>query len=143
MDYRFATLRDVDLLTEMNQQLVEDEGHRHRFKPLPWLRSRMESLLERGYRAVVFEVDGRPVAYALFVEESDDTIFLRQFFVRRDMRRRGIGRKAMQVLKEEVWPRDKRLTVEVLSGNKAGYAFWKAMGYKDYSVELEIPPSER
>jgi hypothetical protein len=49
----------------------------------------------------------------------------------------------MQLLREEIWPRGRRLTVEVLCANAAGVAFWKAMGYQEYSVCLEIMPEKQ
>jgi hypothetical protein len=38
------------------------------------------------------------------------------------------------------WPRTKRLTVSVLTANARGVAFWRAMGYADYDLTLEILP---
>jgi hypothetical protein len=32
------------------------------------------------------------------------------------------------------------MTVEALCTNTAGVAFWKAMGYREYSLFLEIMP---
>jgi ribosomal protein S18 acetylase RimI-like enzyme len=144
MRYRFATLDDVSLLTRMNRQLVEDEQHRNRFKPDAWFEKRMRGFLTEGYRAVLFEVEGEVVAYALYTDHPDhsDTIYLRQIFVDRARRRRGIGREAMRLLKEEIRPQGKRLTVEVLVGNQAAQAFFKNVGFREYSLELEIPASE-
>jgi len=44
-------------------------------------------------------------------------------------------------LQQEIWPPDKRLTVEVLVGNQAARGFYEAVGFREYSVELEIPAS--
>ena len=142
MHYRTATLDDVPLLAELNRQLVEDEGHRNQARGLPWFEQRMRQFLTVKYTALIFEERGRPVAYALFCDK-EDSVHLRQFLVCRDCRRQGHGREAMRILVEQVWPRDKRLTVGVLCRNKVGYAFWKAMGFEDYSVELEMPPPGR
>jgi ribosomal protein S18 acetylase RimI-like enzyme len=46
------------------------------------------------------------------------------------------------ILRGEVFPVDKRLTVEVLTANTRAVAFWRAMGFADYSLTLEIMPSE-
>ena len=46
----------------------------------------------------------------------------------------------MQLLFSECWTPGKRLTVEVLCANTGGVAFWKAMGYREYSLGLEIMP---
>jgi GNAT superfamily N-acetyltransferase len=138
MEYRFATEADLDLLAEWNHQLIQDEGHRNRMT-VPELRQRMTGWLAADYRAVVFLSDGAPMAYALY-RESPEEVYLRQLFVRRDKRRQGAGHRAMTLLRQHIWPRQKRLTVEVLCQNTVGTQFWRAMGYKDYSLTLEILP---
>jgi len=145
MRYRFATLDDVPILASMNRQLVEDEGHRNRFKPEAWFEERMRGFLTEGYKAVLFELGGQTVAYALYIDhpEHSDTIYLRQIFVARDRRRQGIGREAMRVLQQDIWPPDKRLTVEVLFGNTPARAFYESLGFRPYALELELPASER
>jgi ribosomal protein S18 acetylase RimI-like enzyme len=145
MEYRFATLDDVPTLSRMNRQLVEDEGHRNRTKPDAWFEERMYGFLRGRYLAVLFEIEGQAVAYALYTEHPDhsDTIHLRQIFVDRAHRRQGIGREAMRLLRQEILPEDVRLTVEVLVGNTAARAFYNAVGFREYSIELEIPASDR
>ena len=102
----------------MNRQLTEDEGHRNRFHPETWFEERMRVFLAGSYRAVLFEKDGRTVAYALYTAQTEhaDTIYLRQIFVDREYRRQGVGREAIRLLLENIWPREKRITVGVLSG---------------------------
>ena len=141
MTFRLATLNDCALLAELNHQLIRDEGHRNPMT-IPELEQRMRGWLASEYAAVIFE-DGREiVAYALFREEPKE-IYLRQLFVVRDRRRQGIGRKALEILRSKFWPANKRLTVEVLVQNAAAIAFWRAMGYKDYSLKLEILPAAK
>lgn len=136
--HRQATDDDCPLLAEWNHQLIRDEGHRNAMT-VPELETRMRGWLASDYRAVIFSEDESPVAYALYREEPG-LIYLRQLFVRRNRRRAGLGRAAMQVLFSQVWPKSKRLTVEVLCSNAAGVAFWRAVGYRDYSLGLEIMP---
>lgn len=145
MRYRFATLNDVPLLTRMNRHLVEDEQHRNRFKSDAWFEERMRGFLTGGYKAVLFEVYGEIVAYALYTDhpDHDDTIYLRQIFVDRAWRRKGIGREAIRILKEAIWPKEKRVTVGVLVDNQVARAFYKAVGFREYSIELEISVSAR
>jgi len=81
----------------------------------------MKEWLAGEYRAVIFVLEKEPAAYALYRQTAGE-IYLRQFFVRRGCRRRGIGREAIGVLRSRVWPADKRLTVEVLTANAAGVA---------------------
>jgi GNAT superfamily N-acetyltransferase len=107
---------------------------------VPELRERMSGWIGGEYRAVVFGPAVGPVAYALY-KESPTEVYLRQLFVRRDRRRQGIGRESVIALRR-LWPRSKRLTVEVLTANECGVAFWRSVGYKDYCLTLEIVPAK-
>ena len=142
MEYRLATERDLDLLAEWNHQLIRDEGHRNPM-PVPELRERMRGWLNDGeYKAVIFGPEADPLAYALFREDAAE-VYLRQLFVRRDRRGEGIGRQTVNVLRKALWPPQKRLTVEVLTANLRAVAFWRAVGYRDYCLTLEITPENR
>lgn len=122
----------------MNHQLIADEGHRNAMT-VPQLEERMRGWLSEEYQAIFFEDPVEVVAYALFREQPDE-IYLRHFFVVRHRRRQNIGRRAMRMLFNEIWPKDRRLTVTVLMMNEAGIAFWRAVGYADYCLTLEIVP---
>jgi ribosomal protein S18 acetylase RimI-like enzyme len=122
----------------MNHQLLQDERHRNLFMTLPQLEERMRGFLSGDYRGVIFQEDGDIVAYALYREQLDE-IYLRQLFVQRDRRRRGHGRRAVEILRSDIWPKGKRLTVDVLLHNTDAIAFWRAVGFKDYLLGLEIP----
>jgi ribosomal protein S18 acetylase RimI-like enzyme len=139
MNYRLAKLDDCRLLAKLNQQLLQDEQHRNRFMTEPQLMDRMRGFLAGEYRGVIFEHEGEIVAYALYRDHPDE-IYLRQLFVQRDRRRHGFGRQAVGLLRSHIWPRNKRLTVDVLVHNAAAIAFWRSVGYQDYLLGLEIPP---
>jgi GNAT superfamily N-acetyltransferase len=136
--WRYASDADLALIAEWNHQLIRDEGHRNSMT-IEQLAERMKKWLQGEYQAVVFS-DDEPVGYALFKKE-DSLIHLRQFFVRRDRRRVGIGRFAFDQLLREVWPSGVRLTVDVLCQNTGGVAFWRSVGYRDYCLSLEIMPA--
>ncbi len=138
MNFRRATLDDCAELAELNHQLIRDEGHRNPMT-VPDLEQRMRGWLSGEYTAILFEVGREVVAYALYREESEE-IYLRQLFVARNRRRQGIGRQATEILRTQIWPKNKRLTVSMLVKNAAAVAFWRAIGYRDYSLTLEILP---
>ncbi len=135
--WRYALDADLGLLAEWNHKLIRDEGHRNPMT-VAQLAERMKEWLQGEYQAVIFS-DGQPVAYALFRNENR-LIYLRQLFVRRDRRRCGIGREALTILRQEIWPSNIRLTVDVLCKNAEAIAFWRRVGYRDYSLTLEIMP---
>jgi predicted acetyltransferase len=136
MTWRMATKRDYRLLAELNHQLIADEGHRNKMN-VAELEGRLRSWLEEGYEAVIFERDGEVAAYALFRAQVEE-IYLRHFFVVRNRRREGIGREAIGLLRGRIWPPTRRLAVSVLVDNQAGLQFWRAVGYKDYCLTMEI-----
>ena len=136
--FRTATLDDCARLAGLNHQLIRDEGHRNPMT-VPQLEERMRGWLADEYRAVIYEDGGEVVAYALFREDESE-IYLRQLFVVRHRRGQGIGHRAVQILRSQIWPKDKRLTVEVLTANKRAVKFWRSVGYSDYALRLEIMP---
>jgi len=122
----------------MNSRLIRDEGHRNPLT-LPELEERMRQWLITGeYEAVLF---GRPqpVAYALFRRDGD-SIHLRQFFVERESRRKGIGRTAFAILTRDHWPVGMRIAIDVLVDNDAGRAFWSHLGFREYALTMQLVP---
>jgi len=99
----------------------------------------MRGWLSDEYRAVIFEDGGDVVAYALY-REQPDLVYLRQLFVVRDRRRQGLGRHVVEILRSRVWPKDRRLTVDVLLSNQSGVGFYRSVGYTDYAMSPEILP---
>jgi predicted GNAT family acetyltransferase len=138
VNFRRATVDDCALLAELNHRLIGDEGHRNKMT-VPELEQRLRGWLLSEYAATIFEERGKVVAYALYREEPEE-LYLRQLFVVRNQRRKGIGRTAVEILRTQIWPKNKRLTVSVLVQNPAAVAFWRAIGYQDYSLTLEILP---
>ena len=140
LNWRFATVEDAGLLGRWNWQLIRDEGHRN---PLTVddLAFRMRGWFAEGYRAVIFQLENAPVGYALYRFE-DDGLYLRQFFICGPRRRRGLGRAAFRILREEIWPKDLRISVAALCGNAPGLAFWRAAGFTDYCLTLEMMPEQ-
>lgn len=138
MTFRAATLDDCSHLAELNYQLIRDERHRNQMT-VSELEQRMRGWLSGEYRATIYEDGGEVVAYALFREQAEE-IYLRQLFVVRHRRSQGIGRQAVEILRSQIWPKTKRLTVDVLIANKRAVSFWRSVGYADYALSLEILP---
>ena len=140
LDWRHATPGDMDLLAEMNARLIRDEGSRNPMT-VPELGERMRGWLRSGeYHAILFSRGSQTVAYALYRKE-DAGVYLRQLFVERTGRRRGIGRAALAILRSSVWPPGARVRVEVLATNPEGAAFWRSVGFSEYATTLELVPT--
>jgi GNAT superfamily N-acetyltransferase len=140
--FRVATAADLPQLASWNRQLIEDEGHDNTMS-LEELAARMRTWLTREYQALVFEdpTTPTPAAYALF-RITPEWVHLRQFFVARDRRRRGIGARAVALLRAEVFPPGKSVIVEAMTWNHAALSFWRAVGFADRYIGLESRPEE-
>ncbi|NJO34854.1 MAG: GNAT family N-acetyltransferase [Rhodospirillales bacterium] len=136
-----ATSGEVAILVELNRQLDEDEPHPHPL-PLSALSERMSRWIDSGeYEVLLFRRGARVTGYAAWRTE-DRGAYLRHFFICRDQRRQGWGRAAMQLLRRDVFPRDRPVQIEAAIGNKAGIAFWHAIGFEDFGLSMELKAGE-
>jgi ribosomal protein S18 acetylase RimI-like enzyme len=121
----------------MNHQLIRQERHRNTMT-VAELEKRMHDWLAAGeYTAVIFERDSAPMAHLLYRTEPEGGIYIRQFFVVPEHRRQGVGKAAIDLFFREIVPSAPQITVEVLSHNEIGHQFWRASGFRDYSIKLE------
>jgi len=134
--WRFATDCDLPLLAELNHQLINDEGADNPMTHAQ-LQDRMGGWLASQYQVVLFEVASQNVGYALF-RTDEDGVYLRQFFICRTKRRRGYGRRAVELLLREVVPKGRSVTVEVLDHNESALAFWRTVGFVDHARMLRL-----
>jgi GNAT superfamily N-acetyltransferase len=137
---RDANQSDLPLLAAMNRRLIEDEGSRNPMS-LDELRERVASWLAGDWRVVLFEADGACMGYAVLRECSGESapiqpvVHVRQFFVERDYRRRGIGRCAFELLASGFAP-GASVEIDVLATNPGGIAFWQRLGFETYCTTM-------
>ena len=92
---RKAGEADLPLLARLNRALIEDEGSRNPMM-LEELQQRMGGLLKDGWQIDLFCRESDVLGYALYSIDRDDYedapfIYLRQFLIAREHRRRGYG----------------------------------------------------
>lgn len=136
--FRFATVADAAQLAPLNAQLIRDEGHRNPMTEAQ-LAQRMTEWLAGEYRAVIFEIEGSMIGYALYRPEPDH-IYLRQLFVCADHRHQGVGTQAMAWLWQHAWAGTPRVRIDVLIHNATALHFWHAVGFRDYCITMEMDP---
>ena len=133
---RAAIGADMPQVARMNLELIEDEGHRNPMN-LPQLEARARGFLRdgSGWHIDLVERDGHVIGFATWREEEDLTeasgrrIYLRQFYIARQARGEGTGRRAFERLISDRFPADTRILLEVLHSNPGGQAFWERMGF--------------
>ena len=137
-----ATSTEASLLAELNRQLDEDEPHPYPL-PLAALTDRMTRWIESGeYEVLLFRRGARVAGYVAWRVE-DRGAYLRHFFICRDQRRQGWGRAAMQQLCREIFPKERPIQIEATIGNEAGIAFWRAIGFQDFGLSMELKAGQR
>lgn len=136
-----ASEADIPQLAELNLQLMEDERHPNML-PLEDLRARMARWVAGEYHVPVFRNGPRICGYAAWCVEERGT-YLRHFFICRDQRRRGLGRAIIARLRRDHFPKDQPLQLEAAIWNKDAIAFWRAIGFRDFGLTLEMKPGEK
>ena len=132
MKIQECTVADVPRLALLNKQLIEDEKSDNPMT-VNELENRMRAFLDTEYSAYFFVVDSETVGYAL-VKKNVEPIYLRQFLIDRDHRKKHYGKQAFQMLMRHLGA--KSIDIEVLPWNKTGYSFWKNCGFKEQSIAM-------
>ena len=136
LTFRFANAKDVPWLAKRNQELILDEGSRNKMSIIE-LEQRMSNFLGNEYKSVIMSFNNNDVGYILYRQDTDH-LYIRQLFIIRNMRRRYFGRKFIEWLKKNAWKDCKIISTEVLIHNRVGIDFWKAVGFKDYCITMEM-----
>ena len=133
MEIIICTIQDVKQLAVMNRRLIEDEQSANPMNLIE-LEERMKGFLEGEYDAYFFREEGNIVGYAL-IRNTSDPLYLRQFFIEREYRRRHYGRKAFEELIKYL--QVNTITVDVLPWNERGMAFWKSLGFSETHISMK------
>lgn len=139
---READERDLDLLAAMNERLVVDQGSQ------PWSRTRFRERFDEWIRTgdwsiYIFCIEDEAAGYVAYQVQPDhynpdeNVVFVRHFYVERASRRRGIGTRAFNSLRELLppgWP----ISLEVVSTNPDGQRFWEGLGFARTFTSLKL-----
>jgi ribosomal protein S18 acetylase RimI-like enzyme len=129
-----ACLADIDKLSELNERLIEDEQH-----PNPLSRDqlarRMSEWLQGDYVCYLATENDVVTAYCLFRDDGEH-YYLRQLYVERQHRRRGIATKFLDWMYANIWT-DKKVRLDVLVHNKEAIAFYEAYGFRTGCLRME------
>ncbi|MBO4477342.1 MAG: GNAT family N-acetyltransferase [Lachnospiraceae bacterium] len=134
MQIRKCTLQDIHRLAEMNKCLIEDERSSNPMN-LEQLTDRMRMFLETEYDAYLFVEDDATVGYAL-VRRTVSPLYLRQFYIVREFRRRHYGQEAFRALLEHL--RTDTIDIEVLPWNERGLKFWRSLGFTETCIAMRL-----
>ena len=142
MNVRPVKQSELSTVAQMNIHLQQDEGsnvltHAEAL-------ARLTLWLAGTYRCVVFTQSSEVVGYALFRPMDPNTeghpggVYVRPFFIVPKLRGRGWGWRAFELMLSDVLPSGCYVVLEALATNPAGQAFWRALGFTEYSIRYKL-----
>ena len=144
-----AAEADLTLLAEMNKRLIDDERSRNPMT-VSELRERMRGWLLTDWHIRLFNDETKNVVgYAVYQLRPDDyfpemkIVYLRQLYIEREHRSRGLGQQALQLLIEREFCEASAVVIEVLETNPRGYHFWSKTGFEPYCTTMRLPIQSR
>lgn len=148
LSLRPALPSDLDLLAGMNKRLIEDEGSRNPMI-LAALRERMAGWLGTGeYTVDLFLGGTHVVGYAVYQTRNTNAstgpryVYLRQLYIERDERGKGLGTQALRLLRDTRFPRGCPVQLEVLVGNLSAQKFYERKGFAPYATTMVWQPDD-
>ncbi len=134
---------ELAAVARMNKELLEDEGSRNPMS-LDELRERLVRFVDdEGWSVELFTVAGEIVGYITYRYEANvvspdgRSLHLRQFYIARHHRRRGLGAAAIALFKRTRLNSGERIHLDVLESNPYGKAFWRRVGFVPYATVME------
>ena len=131
---RKADLTDIAELADLNKHLIEDEDHPNPMNARQ-LAQRLTGWLQSKYTCYLASEGGIIVAYCLYRDDGEH-YYMRQLFVGRGYRRRGIATKLLDWLYKNIWT-DKKVRLDVLAHNEEAIAFYKAYDFRVGCLRME------
>lgn len=130
VNFIVATDENCSELATFNKDLI-DSGGSYNTMSIQELEKRMSDFLASGYIAIIFEVEGVHIGYAL-VAKNEIPMFIRHYFIVEKYRRQGYGTAAFKKLL--CFLRVDRIDLSVLVSNDIGFKFWTSCGLVPYEV---------
>jgi len=125
-----CTSDNLPLLAQLNKQLYEDEKNDN-IPTIDVLEERLKRSIEQGSKAYLFIENGQIAGYAL-VRAQLSPYYLSYFFICNNMRRKGLGTAAFNLLMDEL--NTNSIDLDVFCWNERGQAFWRSLGFEERCI---------
>jgi GNAT superfamily N-acetyltransferase len=143
LTFRTAVDSDLPVLARMNRRLIEDEGSRNPMT-VDELRRRMQGWLAGDWTIQLLVDQGTVLGYTVYSVGNDEftpdlpVVYLRQFYIERENRNRGLGSRAFKALAQAHFPQGSTVVLDALASNPRGYNFWRELGFQPYCTTLHF-----
>ena len=104
----------------------------------------MRRWLRSDWDAVLIMMGAQVVGYTLYQlrpaqhQPGSQEVYIRQYFIKRLIRRHGVGRSAFEQIRAAYFPPDAVIALDVLTTNPDGRRFWESLGFKSYVENLRL-----
>ena len=129
-----AKIDDIKEIARMNKLLIEDEQHPNKMN-IYQLTDRMTNWLENEYICYL-AIDGKKISGYCLYRDDGEYYYLRQLFVERQYRRKGIATQILDWMYSNIW-QDKKVRIDVLSHNENAIAFYENYGFSIGCLRME------
>jgi ribosomal protein S18 acetylase RimI-like enzyme len=140
---RKAAESDAKLLAQMNKALIHDEGSRNPMT-IQQLEERMRGWIMSDWEVEVLQKGTTIIGYAVYrltIDEyfpQESFVYLRQFYIMSEHRGKGYGSNVIDHLINHSFPRDAKVTIDVLASNPRGYDFWLKFGFMPHYTHMML-----
>ena len=144
-DLRKATIDDLDRIAPIQAAMAEEESGRNPLKADPeGFRARCARRIEMG-RVWVLEEKGELIFKADILADTPDVVYLEGVWVSPAARHRGIGRKCVRQLCQDLLDRTKSVCVLVNEENLGAHTFYRMCNFKMSGVydSLFLQPADK
>jgi ribosomal protein S18 acetylase RimI-like enzyme len=129
-----CSITDIETLAQLNKMLIEDEKADNKMD-MEQLKERMGKLLKNGYRAYYFLEDNNKILGYALCNFKETPIYLRQFFIKREERRKNHGKESFKKLIEYI--KTDEIGIDVYAWNDIGIKFWRSLGFESKYIHME------
>jgi ribosomal protein S18 acetylase RimI-like enzyme len=134
MELKIATIEHLEILTQMNIQLREDEQIDNIMSEKD-VRDRMEGFLNGlVYKAILFINNDKAIGYCL-IDFTKKPLYLRQIFINREERSSGLGKMFLRMVMDNY--DIKEIDVEVMVWNEKAINFYTNFGFKKRFIGMK------
>jgi len=135
MELQKAVIEDCDELVQMNTQLVIDEQY-DVILPEDKMIERMKDFIQGSVYDCYLMVHDRVVCGYCLVDKTKNPLYLRHLFVKKEHRRKGYGKTAIQMLLN-MYKTD-ALDIEVMAWNANALKFYESIGFTPRFIGMRI-----
>lgn len=127
---RLATLDDLDQIAPVQAAMAEEESGTNPLEVDPeGFRTRCARRIEMG-RVWVLENDGKLIFKADIIADTPDVVYLEGIWVSQTERGKGMGRKCLRQLCQDLLTRTKSVSVLVNEENRRAHTFYRMCNFK-------------